>query len=431
VSTTRTTPFDHSSPRTLAAPGEPESDTYPVIVATGTTRYRMLREIGRGGMSVVFGAWDDTLDRPVALKELLLSPHASREGVEREARALAAVYHPNVVTLYALDFERELPRLVMEWVDGSTLQTLLARGRLGLDRALDILRQMAAGLDAIHLAGIVHGDVKPGNVLVGAGGGVKLVDFGLAPILARAAPGEIIGTPAYMSPERVRGAAMSGDVGRRGDVYSFAVVCFEVLTGRLPFPDERPEVVMEHHVVETPPRASAVSDRGRAFDEPLARGLAKMPERRFPSCGAMMSALGRARDATDARGQHLRVLVVDDDAASRTMLCEMLARARRGATVLSASDGEGGLATALRFSPHVVFVDLQMPGMDGLALTHELRRRVPSAEVVVVTGTGSGRERQRALQLGVSSFLVKPVAIDDIAAIVKHTASRVADRRSE
>src|SRR4051812_4081046 len=199
--------------------------------------YTLLEPVGHGGMAVVYKARQETLDRTVAVKVLSEHLATSDEFMQRftrEARTAANMRHPNVITVH--DFgqdERGVPYLVLEFIEGATLADLMDAG-LDDARIPDLLDQVAAGLDYAHRRGVVHRDVKPGNVLLTEDGRAVLADFGLAWLLEGAhltMAGGVIGTPEYMSPEQ-----SSGDpVDHRTDVYALGVVLFEMLSGERPF----------------------------------------------------------------------------------------------------------------------------------------------------------------------------------------------------
>jgi serine/threonine protein kinase len=200
--------------------------------------YVLTRFLGRGGMGLVFAGWEVALDRPVAIKFLapsLAAEAAFRERFMREARAAAAVIHPNVVTILAVSDVQGLPSLVMERVEGISLERLTARtsgdSSLPVSRIAEIGRQVAAGLQAAHTAGLLHQDVKPGNILIAADGTtVKLVDFGLARSLTDDQNGEPAGTPGYVSPEVLAGERPTA----ASDLYGLGCVLRELLTGEPP-----------------------------------------------------------------------------------------------------------------------------------------------------------------------------------------------------
>ena len=210
--------------------------------------YDLLREIGRGGMGIVFEARDLRLDRKVALK--VLSPTIAARTLERErfiqeARAAASVKHPNVVTIHAVETSQPLPFLVMELLEGESLASRLSRDeRMNIRESLPIARQLADGLQAAHQVGLLHRDIKPANIWLETSGSladtncrVKLLDFGLAePLhsLAASGSGGFAGTPAYVSPEQAR----SEPLDNRSDIYSLGTVFYRMISGKLPFPVE-------------------------------------------------------------------------------------------------------------------------------------------------------------------------------------------------
>ncbi len=269
-------------------------------------KYRLLREIGRGGMGVVYEAEDLRLKRRIALK--FLPPDAVADADARarflfEARAASGLDHPNICVVHEIGETRPgAPFIAMALCPGESLKARLARGPLPAGEAADVARQVADGLAAAHGHGIVHRDVKPGNLVLARGGPVKILDFGLAKLAGsagRTAPGTAIGTPGYMSPEQVRG----DPVDARTDVWSLGVVLYEMLTGELPFGGGTGPAVF-HAVLHEPPREPSP---GRpavppGLDAIVRKALDKAPERRFASAAEMADAL-RAFEATLETGR--------------------------------------------------------------------------------------------------------------------------------
>jgi serine/threonine protein kinase len=275
-------------------------------VGTEVAGYRIVEQAGSGGMGVVYRAEETGLGgRPVALK--LLSPALAgdpdfRARFLREMRVAAAIDHPNIVPIYRAGEDRGLLYLAMRYVHASDLRRALeAEGRLDPDRALAILDQVARALDAAHARGLVHRDVKPGNILLappvldGDPEHVYLVDFGLARAdsddRSIGGGGSFLGTPRYASPEQAAGRPVDG----RTDGYALGCVLYECLTGRPPFPGGSGEAVLLAHLEATPPRVTTLRpDLPPAIDRVVARALAKTPEDRFPSGRALVAA---AREA--------------------------------------------------------------------------------------------------------------------------------------
>ncbi|HYY80000.1 MAG TPA: protein kinase [Actinomycetes bacterium] len=281
-------------------------------------RYRLGEQLAAGGMGAVYRAVDGTLDRPVAVKVLrreLAEDPTFLERFRREARAAAVVAHPGVASVYDYGEEHDQPFIVMELVEGETLaERLAARGRLDWREAFAVGEQLAAALAAAHAHGLVHRDVKPANVLLAAGGRVKLVDFGIAQAdqgttLTRT--GMALGSAGYVAPEQAQG----GHVGPAADLYSLGCVLFEAVTGSTPYTALNPVAVASQHV-----SAPVPDPRERRPDLPapaaaaITRALAKDPADRYPSAAAMAAALaaaaGRPGAPRTAQVEPTRVLEV-------------------------------------------------------------------------------------------------------------------------
>ncbi len=267
-------------------------------------RYRLLREIARGGMATVFQALDEVLERDVAMK--LLHRHLAADPTFldrflREARAAAALSHPNVVSVY--DWGQDDGRqayLVMEFVNGPSLRDVLRRrGRLMPADTATVLAPAAAGIAAAHARGLVHRDVKPENILVSSDGAVKVTDFGLARAAAATtqtfAPGAIVGSPHYLAPEAVRDERLDA----RTDVYALGVVLYECLVGRPPFEAETPVATALRHITDAVPPPSALADVPVELDEIVARATAPDPGDRYPDAAAFEAALHAAAPRDD------------------------------------------------------------------------------------------------------------------------------------
>jgi serine/threonine protein kinase len=294
----------------MTAPGSPQPDSQEFAAAAAALApdFVLQREIGRGGMGVVFVALDVRLDRLVAIKVLPAAFATSseiRDRFLREARTAAKLMHPSVVPVFRADEMGGVVFFVMAYVDGESLaDRLRARGALPALEAIGILRDVALALDYAHERGIVHRDIKPENILLERGTGHALVtDFGIARI-AEAKPltatGQVLGTVHYMSPEQVSGEELDG----RSDLYSLAVVGFRMLAGRLPFEGEMASAVLVAHVVKAPPSLADVAPHvPRALAGVIEHCLAKQPSARFASCRAFVSALDEAAVAIARTGE--------------------------------------------------------------------------------------------------------------------------------
>jgi len=263
--------------------------------------YEIVEKLGEGGMGAVYRARDTTLGRDVALKLLPEFVAGDREKVarlEREARLLASLSHPNIATLHGLEESNGLKYLVMELVPGETLAERISRGPLRIEECLGIFRQIAEGLEAAHEKGIIHRDLKPANVIVTSEGRAKVLDFGLAKAVAEEAPssdlsksptltregteqGVILGTASYMSPEQARGKTLD----RRTDIWSFGCVFYEALTGRKAFSGETVSDILAA-ILEKEPDWTALPARTPVkIRDLLRRCLQKDPHRRQQHIG--------------------------------------------------------------------------------------------------------------------------------------------------
>ncbi len=268
------------------------------LVNSTLGKYKLRAEIGRGGMGAVYLGHDPDLDRDVAVK--VLAPHLvwQKEFVERfirEARFAARIRHANIVTIFDVGQEAGWHYFVMEYLEGHPLTELIQRrGPLPPDEVLDLVRPLAEALDYAHHNGLVHRDIKPGNIIVNSEGQVTLTDFGIA----RAAQetrltgsGTIVGTAEYMSPEQAKGQTID----TRSDQYSLAVVTYELLSGEVPFQADSTLALMYKVVHEPPPPiCEKRPDLPLSVQDALERALAKEPGARYPTAIAFVEALERA-----------------------------------------------------------------------------------------------------------------------------------------
>jgi Tol biopolymer transport system component/predicted Ser/Thr protein kinase len=264
------------------------------MVGTTVSHFTIERELGKGGMGVVYLASDTELKRPVALKFLGLESaidQVTMERFQREARAAAALNHPNIVTIYEFGESAGQRYIAMEYVEGESLRTKVAGGEIPVEEACRIARQMCEGLEAAHAHGIVHRDVKPENVMVLGDGRVKVLDFGIAKLrgsrpITRDAT---VGTAWYMSPEQLRGE----QVDHRTDIWAAGIVLYEMLVGFPPFRGEYDSAVTYGIVNDDPvPIRDLRTDVPLAVADAIRRALEKNPERRFEHIADLAAALG-------------------------------------------------------------------------------------------------------------------------------------------
>jgi serine/threonine protein kinase len=264
--------------------------------------YEIKALLGRGGMGAVYQAWQPSLGRLVAIKLLPLEVSSDQENAarfEREARALARLQHPNIITVHDFGTTSEGHLFfVMEYVDGTDLAQLLRGGRLNVDQVLDVIRQVCDALRFAHAAGIVHRDIKPANILVDRTGRVKVGDFGLAKLTRVDAPSDqtstrvTLGTPAYIAPEQWRGRA-----DHRADIYSLGVMFYEMLTGEVP-----------RGAFDPPSKKADVDAR---LDPVVLRAMQQEPDRRYQQVAELRSDVDRVgtRTADENAIRHWRIVI--------------------------------------------------------------------------------------------------------------------------
>ncbi|MBI5877187.1 MAG: protein kinase [Chloroflexi bacterium] len=261
--------------------------------------YQIVERVGEGGMAAVYRAHQPSLNRDVAIK-VLSGKHADedvfRQRFEREAKAVAQLTHPHIVPIHDFGEDRVhgVQYIVTDYIKGGSLHDALKRG-LPMANALAIIAQVADALDYAHAHGVVHRDIKPGNILLTEDGRALLTDFGIAKIAEATQyteTGAVIGTPAYMSPEQITGAAVDG----RSDVYSLGIVCYELLAGQPPFRADTPLAVLHQQVYDPPPPLRQLNPRVPGeLERVVARALAKDRAQRYRTAGEFAAALRKVK----------------------------------------------------------------------------------------------------------------------------------------
>ncbi len=324
------------------------------LVGARVGHFVLRRKLGEGGMGVVYEALDERLGRIVALKMLLTrtqSADAKRRFV-REARAASRVHHPNVATVFEAGEDELGAYIAMELVPGKTMRHWLRASPPFAER-LRVAREIASALAAAHASGIVHRDLKPDNVMVGEDGAAKVLDFGLAKQSesdaiatddTRTAEGVIMGTPSYMSPEQVRGAALDA----RSDVFSFGVLLHETFTGQRPFRGETPGAILMALAKDEPRSLRELAPEvPRELDTLVLRCLEKSPEARYAHGGEVAQALAAVpQRATVSRRTPLLIAAGIIAAASVAAAARTFAGAHRGESTTNASASDASVAAA-------------------------------------------------------------------------------------
>lgn len=374
-------------------------------------RYRVVGQLGSGAMGVVYRAEDIMLQRPAALKMIEPAMARTPAAVDRffsEARALARLRHDNVVQIYAFGKHEVSYFFAMELVDGDNLDDMLEthfrNGTLmPVERSLEIIAKVAAGLTAAHARNLVHRDVKPSNIMIERETGRPvLVDFGIVQSMGQGRESEGGGTPSYMAPEQVRNDLTL--MSHKLDVYALACTAFEMITGRLVFLGNSVHEVMVKHVNEAPPLISSVRPELAALDPIFSRALAKNPQYRHDSCVHFAEELEKALKNASATRSSLRVVppavpdadaarvlvLADDDGLRRAVVREAtraLGKARRTSAV-ECVDAAGELLAAFARQPAaIVILDDDRAGGVSIGLAAQLRTMHGGAhaEVLVLT----------------------------------------------
>ena len=309
-------------------------------------RYEIHRRLARGGMAQVYLARDRSLDRPVAIKELVSEFAADPSFVERfrrEAQAAANLAHPNIVGVYDWGTQDGTYFIVMEYVDGPSLSQVIRRdGPLHPRRAAELASEVAAALGFAHSRGVVHRDVKPGNVLLSGSGQSKVTDFGIARALSSpdedlTQAGSVMGTATYFSPEQAQGQP----VDPRSDLYSLGVVLYEMVTGRTPFTGDTPLAIAYKHVQDQPePPSAIIPGLPAGIDTVIMKLLRKKPDERYVSAEELRADLRRFLEGEETHAEAALVAGALAGAAAGA------ATAAMGATQVQPSATDGAVVTA-------------------------------------------------------------------------------------
>ena len=359
-----------------------------MTVGTGTRlndRYRLEELIATGGMGEVWRARDELLDRDVAVKVLKREYAEDATFIERfraEARHAAGLAHPGIASVFDYGEAEGMSYLVMELVRGDPLSALIATEvRLSPERTLDVVAQAARALEAAHQGGVIHRDVKPGNILVCPDGTVKITDFGIARA-ADAVPltktGTVMGTAHYLSPEQANGGAVT----YASDVYSLGVVAYECLSGHRPFDGDTPVAIAMGHLYEDP--VALPEDVPETVSGLVARAMAKDPAERFPSAAAFAQAADAVQSGVDAPTQAMAT-AAGGGGASHTMVLPVLdepapepagapRRERRGLLVAALAGVLALVLAAVAWSATRPQPETEVPTVRGVAKAEALKR---------------------------------------------------------
>lgn len=363
-------------------------------------RYDILGPLGEGGMGVVYKARDTQLGRLVALKCLATAVAESPQARDRslaEARAIAAVNHPNIATIYEIGESDGAPVLVLEYMPGGTLRSRTGARPLSPAEIIEFGLQIADGLAHAHAHGVFHGDVKTENVMFTGDGRLKITDFGLARLQderTMAGDGRIFGTLAYMAPECLHGWPADS----RTDIFSLGVVLEEMA---------RPQAMPE------------------AFHDLVARATARDRSQRFQTVQELADMLRRIVAAPASRPcETPTILVIEDDHTLRDTL--EMGLLSEGYRVLKAGNGREGIRLATEEAPHLVLLDVTLPGLNGFDVCRELRRKGFTVPIIMVTGRVTEVDRVVGLEIGADDYLTKPFGQRELVARIRVHLRRTA-----
>jgi len=406
--------------------------------------YHIVSRLGEGGMGEVYLATDTRLDRNVALKVLppaMAQDRTRMERFEREAKSASALNHPNVAHIYEIGEDRGIHFLAMEFIEGAPLEKRIDGKPLPVREISDIGAQIADALDAAHAKGIVHRDIKPANIMITPRGHVKVLDFGLAKLLTATRPGSqtqmetravsvagmLLGTVSYMSPEQ----ALGREVDHRSDIFSLGVVLYQMSTGRLPFGGSTPSETIAR-ILEAQPEAMARFnyDVPEELDRIVRKCLEKDRERRYQSARDVMVDLKDvSREPEPAAAPHvpskIRAAIVDDEDLARQILREYLKHEPDVEIVAECANGFAAVKAVTEHKPDLLFLDVQMPKLDGFEVLELVDR-----EVAVVFVTAFDQYAMKAFDAAAVDYLLKPFGPDRLQIALQRVRRRLAEHQT-
>jgi serine/threonine protein kinase len=448
-------------------------DETPSLEGQSISHYRIISLLGKGGMGEVYRARDTRLDREVAVKvlpvEFSRDPDRLRR-FEQEALATSALNHPNILTIYDIGSHEGAPYIIAELLEGEELRAVLKRGAIPLSRAMDYAQQIATGLAAAHSRGIIHRDLKPENFFVTTDSFVKVLDFGLAKLRPpeapdskaltqrkATAPGAVMGTPSYMSPEQARGQ----EVDARTDIFSLGVVLYEMLAGRAPFGGVNALDVIGAILNQEPvPLRQRAPGTPRELENIVSRALRKDREERYqhvrdllvelkdlkqelefeaklkgaqafvtPLLGKSVQTSGtppeggttnvQPAEASTSGQTRIRVLCVDDHPLLREGIAAIINNQPDMLLAAEASNGREAIQKYREHQPDVTLMDLRLPDMSGIDSMIAIRSEFTEARIIMLTTFEGDVEIQRSLEAGARGYLHKSIPPKDLAEAIR------------
>jgi two-component system LytT family response regulator len=408
------------------------------MIGTSIAQYRILSSLGEGGMGHVYLALDTKLGRQVAIK--VLSPATDQDSTAaarflQEARLASALSHPNIAHIYEIGEEGDISFLVMEYVEGQALNGKIANGPLSNAEVVAIGSQVADALDAAHTKGIIHRDIKPANIIVGPQGYVKVLDFGLAKREAPrvteetqvlSSPGAVIGTVQYMSPEQALGQV----VDHRSDIFSLGAVLYEMSTGRVPFGGSTPSESIARLLGGTLEAIARFNyDVPPEMDRIVRKCLQRDPDRRYQSArelGVDLRGVEQSVRPPAASGRNrIGAVIVDDEELARQLVREYAGAIPELDVLAECSNGFEAVKTIGEHKPDLVFLDVQMPKLDGFEVLELIGR-----DVAVIFTTAFDTYAMRAFDAHAVDYLLKSFSLDRFKTAVERAVQRIGQQQT-
>lgn len=428
---------------------------------TNIGHYRILRKLGAGGMGEVYLAMDQRLDRQVAIKFLpsdVCKDPSRLQLFTQEAKITSGLNHPNVMHVYDIGHAQDgQAYIVMEHVEGEPLNVRLEHGPLPLKEIVSIGSQVADALDAAHQSGVVHCDIKPGNIIVNRRGHVKVLDFGLARVCAPAPKagaasvsdvetramsdmGIVMGTMQYMSPEQ----AMGREVDARSDLFSLGAVLYEMVTGRVPFDGVNSQETLAKILTAQPEAMARFNYEVPAeLDRIVRKCLEKDPDERYQSAREVvldLKALSKPSGVVDATAAtaaaapakkkpvpngRITCVLVDDEELARLVTREYLSEIAPEIEVLAeCGNGFEAVKVINELEPDLVFLDVQMPKLDGFEVLELIEH-----EPAVIFATAFDQYAMKAFDAHAVDYLLKPFSMDRFQTALSRAKQRMGESR--
>lgn len=399
-------------------------------------------------MGEVYLATDSRLDRQVAIKTLpvdVCCDAARLQLFTQEAKITSGLNHPNITHIYDIGRERDLSYIVMEFVEGESLGLRLEDGPLPLKELLSVGAQVADALDAAHQGGVVHRDIKPGNVVINRRGHVKVLDFGLAKICepkhaaggrpsddtkALSEFGLVLGTVQYMSPEQ----ALGREVDPRSDLFSLGAVLYEMATGRLPFDGSNAQEILARILTSQPEAIARFNyDAPLELERIIRKCLEKDPDERYQSAREValdLRALSKASEpkapavTKPTNGGRLTAVLVDDEELARMVTREYLVRTGPDIDIVAeCGNGFEAVKAINELKPDLVFLDIQMPKLDGFEVLELIEH-----EPAVIFATAFDQYAMKAFDAHAVDYLLKPFSMERFQTALQRARQRVGER---